>query len=117
MGCQSRIEGVAGNGGGGWYFPPPDPDESNEGKGGMKRVRTSAEDLVDIVSQSFEGGNAMHKREGGYLIIVNKEQYGIDGESDNRRLLLIPEPERYLSHLRSLNEIMGREHKGGPGKP
>ena len=98
-GCHSGIEGVAVNGVGGWYFSPPDPDESGGGKYRRNRFHTNTEDLVDIVLRYLEGGSATHEGKRGCLIMVDGQQYGNNGDSEKRRLLLGPDSVRYLLHL------------------
>ena len=95
---------IAVNGGGGWNF--------GVDKGGRNRVRTSTEDLVDIVSRSLEGVTTTHEGEGGCHIMVDEEQHRNNGDSDKRRLLLGPDPSRYLLHLISSNYKDGRGAQG-----
>ena len=54
----------------------------------------------------------MHKGGGGCLIMVDEEQYDNDGDSKKRRLISGPDPERYPSHLSSLNYKNGRGAQG-----
>ena len=54
----------------------------------------------------------MHEGWGGCLIMIDEEQYDTDGDSEKRRLLSGPDPERYSSHLRSLNYKDGRGAQG-----
>ena len=54
----------------------------------------------------------MHKGGGGCLIIVDEEQYDNDSDSKKRRLISGPDPERYPSHLSSLNYKNGRVAQG-----
>ena len=51
-----------------------------------ERSSFSGSDLVDIISQSLDGGTAMHEGESGCLIMVYEEQYGNDSNSEKRRL-------------------------------
>ena len=72
----------------------------------------STDYLFDIVLRSLEGGTAMHEGKGGCLMMVDKEEYGNDGKSEKRRLLLGPDPARYSSHLSSSNYKDGRRAQG-----
>ena len=53
-----------------------------------------------------------HKGEGECLIMIDEEQDGNDGNSEKRRLILGPDPKRYLLYLRSLNYKDGRGAQG-----
>ena len=54
----------------------------------------------------------MYEGKGRCLIMVDEEKYGNNGDSENRRLLLGPDPARYSSYLSSSNYKDGRGAKG-----
>ena len=62
-------------------------------------VRTSTEEIVDIVSQSLEGGTRTHEGKVRCLIMVDKRQYGSDCASEKRHLISVTDPARYSLHL------------------
>ena len=54
----------------------------------------------------------MHEGEGGCIIMINEEQYGKNGDSEKRRMHLVPNPVRYLSRPCSSNHKDGRGAQG-----